>query len=201
MAPDGTLYVADTDNSRIRMVSPDNGIISTLVGVGGKAILPDGTIPTLKSIMGITMIDNNQFLFIDGTSIKKFHRLVCNDDGTPSPCFPVCFGKLSNDPNVCNRNGTCVGYNTCNCSLSNRYGGPECDIQMCNGIVASNSKVCSGKGTCVSPNKCICNEFYEGSNCELTSCYGIRNNETNVCSGRGKCSGFNTQWKWSNIDQ
>ena len=42
IAPDGTLYIADTDNHRIRTVSP-NGTITTVAGVGRNGSSADGS--------------------------------------------------------------------------------------------------------------------------------------------------------------
>ena len=41
MAPDGTLYVADTNNNRVRRVAPD-GIITTIAGTGASGFAGDG---------------------------------------------------------------------------------------------------------------------------------------------------------------
>ena len=41
MGPDGTLYIADTGNNRVRRVGPD-GIITTVAGNGESGFSGDG---------------------------------------------------------------------------------------------------------------------------------------------------------------
>ncbi|KAL0488078.1 E3 ubiquitin-protein ligase HERC, partial [Acrasis kona] len=98
-----------------------------------------------------------------------------------------CYGQLENSNSVCNnKNGTCVGYNSCVCNAN--YTGSQCEIPICYGIQANKASVCSGNGTCVAANKCVCTSNYAGSQCQYPICSGKSSNDASVCSGHGVCS-------------
>jgi sugar lactone lactonase YvrE len=73
IASDGTLYISDVSNSRIRKVTPD-GTISTVVGCGcGYTANPDGLQATAISIHpGPLAFDTaGNLLFVDAQSVRK----------------------------------------------------------------------------------------------------------------------------------
>lgn len=118
---------------------------------------------------------NSIFVFVNGDTLNTIN--VYN-----------CFGKLSNDSNVCNGRGPCIGDNNCSCLVLG-YFGDECQNFTCYGIQANlTGMVCSGHGTCTDFNKCQCDPQWHGSNCNITECFSILQNETSlVCSGHGSC--------------
>ncbi|KAG2392117.1 hypothetical protein C9374_013602 [Naegleria lovaniensis] len=98
-----------------------------------------------------------------------------------------CFGLLSNDSNVCNGRGSCIGENNCSCLVG--YFGEDCQNFTCGGISSNlTGVVCSGHGICVDFNTCQCDLNWHGSNCNVTECFSILQNDTlRVCNGHGIC--------------
>jgi hypothetical protein len=77
----------------------------------------------------------------------------------------ICYGKESNDKNVCSSNGVCEGPNNCKCKQN------FININFTN-------------------SQCTCKNGYFGANCENYSCFsGL--NQTNFCSSNGKCVDHN----------
>jgi len=81
LAPDGSLYIADSGNSRIRRISPD-GIISTVAGTGvvglsgdgGQAVDAELTYPTAVSVGNdgsIYLVDRGNQYGGDGNLIRR----------------------------------------------------------------------------------------------------------------------------------
>jgi hypothetical protein len=69
----GNLYIADTDNNRIRRVSP-SGIISTFAGNGLAGFSGDGgpaTSAMLKQPAGIAVDRSGNLYIVDGIRIRK----------------------------------------------------------------------------------------------------------------------------------
>jgi uncharacterized protein (TIGR03437 family) len=76
----GTLYIADSNNNRIRMVSP-SGIISTVAGSVSSGYLGDGGLATnarLNSPTGITLDPSNGNLYIADASNECIRLLTPN---------------------------------------------------------------------------------------------------------------------------
>ena len=76
VGPDGSLYIGDSDNNRIRRVSP-GGVITTFAG-GGSDDLSDGLPATQlelggRYLYGIAVAPDNSVLTTQNSSIRRFH--------------------------------------------------------------------------------------------------------------------------------
>ena len=82
--PDGTLYIADTGNARIRAVS--QGVITTLAGTGQKTFGGDGGVPALASFRSATALalDNSGGLLIADSSDGRVRRVGISPGGLVS---------------------------------------------------------------------------------------------------------------------
>jgi sugar lactone lactonase YvrE len=70
--PNGTLYVADSSNYRIRSISPD-GIISTVVGTGISGVSGDGGLSNVAGVglvLGLAMDSERNLYFSDSNRIR-----------------------------------------------------------------------------------------------------------------------------------
>jgi RHS repeat-associated protein len=79
VGPDGSLYIADTSNSRIRRVGP-NGIITTVAGNGGFGLSGDGgvaTQATLNAPMGVAVGPDGS-LYIADFNNRRIRRVGPN---------------------------------------------------------------------------------------------------------------------------
>ena len=93
VSADGTFYIADSDNGRIRRVSPD-GIITTVVGDGAFGFSGDGGLATLASLFnppGVTL-DANGNLYIADQLNQRIRRvgpdgIITTVAGNGSPSF------------------------------------------------------------------------------------------------------------------
>jgi sugar lactone lactonase YvrE len=89
VAPDGTLYFADSRNGRIRAVSP-NGTITTVAGDGQSGWVADGT-PALSASLtpvAVTLSPTNQLYVADQDTADQGEILRFNSNGT----FTVVLG-------------------------------------------------------------------------------------------------------------
>jgi RHS repeat-associated protein len=76
VGPDGSLYIADTENSRIRRVSP-NGIITTVAGIGPRGFSGDGG-PATKAQLNLPRgiaIGSDGCLYIADTINHRIRRV------------------------------------------------------------------------------------------------------------------------------
>jgi sugar lactone lactonase YvrE len=76
--PDGNLYVADTDNQRVRMIEMATGLITTVAGNGTAGFSGDGgpaTAAALNRPFGIAFDKAGQ-LFVADTFNNRFRRVV-----------------------------------------------------------------------------------------------------------------------------
>ncbi|EFC43141.1 serine/threonine kinase [Naegleria gruberi] len=106
----------------------------------------------------------------------------CQDGWTGLECeIPICFGKLGNDPRVCNSQGRCISNNTCQCN-SGWKGNSECSQFSCDGMAE-----CSQNGKCISNNTCQCRSGWSGPKCDIVACDGVQN-----CHANGLCISNNT---------
>lgn len=81
LAEDGTLYIADSGNFRIRAVDPD-GTITTRIGTGAPGNSPDG-LPAMESRIGLVRrlaLDRSGRLLFGDSSNRRFRRV--ESDGT-----------------------------------------------------------------------------------------------------------------------
>jgi sugar lactone lactonase YvrE len=77
VVPDGTLYIADTQNHRIRKVDP-TGTISTVVGSGTRGFSGDGGPATRASLDVPTSVAvaGDGSLYIADSSNRRIRRVV-----------------------------------------------------------------------------------------------------------------------------
>jgi sugar lactone lactonase YvrE len=78
LGPDGRLYIADTDNQRIRVVDLNTGIISTVAGTGQAAFAGDGGLATAASFsrpFGIAF-DREGNLYVADTFNNRIRKVV-----------------------------------------------------------------------------------------------------------------------------
>ncbi len=74
----GNLYIADTYNQKIRMVSAQNGVISTVAGNGQAGATGDGGAPKLASLSypADVAVDATGDLYIADTGNSKFRKVT-----------------------------------------------------------------------------------------------------------------------------
>jgi DNA-binding beta-propeller fold protein YncE len=152
----GEVFIADTNNNRIRMVLT-NGDIVTVAGDGTQGYLGNGISATsamLNSPLGVAIsLNNNIWISDSGNNVIRFIDV------------PSCFGIGAYSLSVCSSDGTCSFTDSRSCD--NGFTGYNCQMFTCNGVNQTESNVCSGNGTCVGPNTCKCTADYTGSNCQF----------------------------------
>jgi len=95
---------------------------------------------------------------------------------------------LPNDYDVCNRRGTCVGKDECECDPG--YKGSQCQFvinpeYLCLGYDGTDEEVCYGRGNCIDDE---CESGFIGFYCDIVvQCYGFDVFDPRVCSGHGLC--------------
>ncbi|KAG2386499.1 hypothetical protein C9374_002243 [Naegleria lovaniensis] len=142
----------------------------------------------------ITFASNNRFRgYLDELAI--FERVLSPTEISilAEPGI-FCFGKSSNDPNVCNGRGSCMSFNKCSCSATSNgtqcetckpgYVGDKCQYVTCAGIPSYNSSVCLGRGDCVGIDTCACTYTFKfsGPNCENFTCNDGQGCQNGVCT-------------------
>ncbi|EFC46776.1 predicted protein [Naegleria gruberi] len=158
VAPSGEVFIADSNNNKVRKIST-SGIISTIAGGGSIGLTAETQLATLTKLTepsSVNVNSNGEVLIFDRNSIRKLLPLAI-----------TCFGKF--DSEACSGKGKCISYDKCACSIesgSSTYYGPICEKFDCNGKPMNESGVCSGRGKCLSPNSCSCLDGFYGSNCE-----------------------------------
>jgi sugar lactone lactonase YvrE len=78
IGPDGRVFIADTDNHRVRVVDPSTGVISTAAGNGEAAFGGDGGNPVAASLQrpfGIS-VDGDGNLFIADTFNNRIRKVT-----------------------------------------------------------------------------------------------------------------------------
>ncbi|KAG2373593.1 hypothetical protein C9374_012056 [Naegleria lovaniensis] len=79
--PDGTIYIADSNHHRIRKISAQTGIISTIAGVGSCSSAGDGSAATLASLclpMSVVVDSMSGEVFIADTMNHKIRKIFSN---------------------------------------------------------------------------------------------------------------------------
>jgi hypothetical protein len=73
IAPDGSIYVADTDNDRVRRIAPD-GVVTTVAGTGTEGFSGDGgpaTAAQLTQPVSVAITPDGGFLVGDGVRLRR----------------------------------------------------------------------------------------------------------------------------------
>ncbi len=117
------LYIADTENYRIRMVNITSGIISTIAGNGKDEDAGDGG-PALDASLYYPLtlgVARNGDLYVgDELRVRMIYTSVS------------CFRLRADEPGVCSGNGVCSGEDKCTCNED--YTGAKCsDKKRTNG--------------------------------------------------------------------
>lgn len=105
VAPDGSVYIADTTNNRIRKVGPD-GIITTVAGNGGDQYTPDGS-PAIQSQVYEPLdiaLSPDGSLYILHTAYRSRGTRYVRRVG-PDGILTTAVGKLNPTPYVCRGEG------------------------------------------------------------------------------------------------
>ncbi len=180
LGKEGEVYIADTENYRVRMVNSE-GVISTIAGTGPGVHYGDGgpaKEATLGGPRGLSVGPNGDLFVADFTRVRMIYASWS------------CFGLTVDDQDVCSGHGECISRNNCTCHEG--YTGESCSdlIFTCYNISSTNETVCSGHGVCNDTDSCTCDEGYTGKNCSevIVKCYGVEAGDLNVCSGHGTCT-------------
>ncbi|EFC48150.1 predicted protein [Naegleria gruberi] len=209
----GDIFISE--NFRIRKVSADTGIIST---VGGSTSSCDEFaigVPAIGACMHTTSVavsKNGDFIYYTNEhSIRVIGpdgniNAVGGDDSinglygdignSTSALFNYLYqttfiansGEILISDKGNNRIRRLAPYCPSGYGLNGNF--TQC-IASCFGV-SNELTTCSGHGLCNSPNNCTCFNGFSGLNCQLAICYGKYSNDSNVCSGRGNCSLPNT---------
>jgi hypothetical protein len=183
----GEVYIADTYNSRIRVVVDSSSVECSNQGYyqnQSYCICSNGVMNSCSSCYGINS-GSSSICSGHGQCVSP-NNCSCNSGYTGYNCqLNICYGINQTSTNVCSGNGQCVSPNNCSCNSG--YTGYNCQLNICYGINQTSSNVCSGHGQCVSPNNCSCDSGYTGYECQLISCNGVNQTSPNVCSGNGQC--------------
>ncbi|EFC48428.1 predicted protein [Naegleria gruberi] len=132
----GEMLIADTNNNVIRKVDL-NGYSTIIAGNGTAGFNGDSDAKQayLNNPQGLSVLSDGRIIFSDsGNDRIRMLSPYCKEEYyilTQSPeglvCnLTSCFGKLSNDPNVCSGNGKCIGIDTCKCHEGVKFVGNEC---------------------------------------------------------------------------
>ncbi|KAF0975936.1 hypothetical protein FDP41_005263 [Naegleria fowleri] len=123
---------------------------------------------------------------------------TCNQGYVGDKCqYVTCAGIPSYNSSVCLGRGDCVAVDTCACTYTYKFSGPNCENFTCNNGNGCQNGVCTvNQGNEKQPvdNICKCNAgFYSDNNqCYFNKCNGKPATDPNVCSGKGSCVGLNT---------
>ncbi|KAG2374402.1 hypothetical protein C9374_010972 [Naegleria lovaniensis] len=175
----GTIYIADTMNHRVRKLSPycENGYM-----------LRENQTACDMTCFGI-LENSSQVCQSRGwcVSVNLCECFNTSQYGGENCQFTKCNGILSNETQqVCHGHGDCISPDNCQCHEG--YFGAFCEITQCHGILSNDSNVCNGKGNCVDLNVCHCTDSkFGGANCDIAICHGILANDSSVCSSHGAC--------------
>jgi hypothetical protein len=201
---DNKVFIADTNNNVIRMVSSD-GIIVTVAGNGNAAYCGDGGSTLDASLQlprGVTISATGEIyvadsgnncirkIFHNGTIITVAGTGIAGFSGDGGPSLraqlkdPYSVALLSTgEIYIADRSNDRIRNMSCDPGNT----GYDCELNICYGINESSAAVCSGHGICQLPDHCMCESGYTGYNCWLTQCYSLNQTSSNVCLGHGEC--------------
>ncbi|MBI5832247.1 MAG: hypothetical protein HZB16_08065 [Armatimonadetes bacterium] len=114
IGPDGRLYVADTGNHRIRLVSPDGAVV-TIAGAGPQTSLDgDGAVATFNQPIGVVWA--GQALIVTEDAGRVIRQVSLRAGGTASPANPRSWsvqtlaGNPASSTVVLNGDGTAATF-------------------------------------------------------------------------------------------
>ena len=178
------LYIADTDNNRIRGLSA----ICTMICENGGTCIRSDTCSCPNGWSGIDCTipvcsapcpENTLCVGPESCRCKPgFGGTACRTPQCQQNCHngAVCtnpdtctckYGWFGTDCTVpvckqtCGNDGNCVGPDTCQCS--NQWKGTDCRTPVC-------TQSCLNGGLCVAPNTCICPPNYINQDCSVPVC-------------------------------
>ncbi|KAL0491389.1 NHL repeat-containing protein, partial [Acrasis kona] len=179
------VYIADTSNSRIRVVNRTNGMMSTIAGDGGYGLNGDYIRATSTSLRSPTEVAvdnindlvyiadsyNNRILVVDRTSglintVAGTGERGYNGDNVAatnallSRPRGVSIDNINNLLYIADKENHLIR----SVPLSSKVVAPGI---TCFNVSSTNPSVCSGNGDCVSYNNCVCKKnSYIGEQCE-----------------------------------
>jgi len=167
ISPTGEIYIADTDNNRIRAVV--NSPSSQCSNLGyfqsqSYCICPNSVMNSCISCFGInsgsTDVCSGHGMCIGPNNCQCYSGYIGYE------CqLSICYGVNQTASNICSGHGMCIGPNNCQCYSG--YTGYECQLISCYGINETSPSVCSGHGICIGPNNCNCSSSFYGTECQI----------------------------------
>ncbi len=143
---DGTLFVTDEGNHRVRVIAPD-GTVSTLFGTGaGSSVDGAANVATIAAPRGIAVTADGGLLAVDGGNhrIRRVQRtaVFCEDgdacgkdscDAKSGACVhtPVGLGQSCDDGDACTSTTTCSGAGVCAGTGKSCDDGNSCSVDVC----------------------------------------------------------------------
>lgn len=137
VSSNGNVYIADSSNNVIRIVYT-NGTIATYAGNGAAGFSGDGG-PSISASLNspyFVSVSPTDELYISDNGNERIRR-ICNSSYTGFDCqIPFCHGINGSSISVCSGQGSCVGYNICNCTRG--FTGLECSQKQESSIAFRN---------------------------------------------------------------
>ncbi|KAG2388905.1 hypothetical protein C9374_000344 [Naegleria lovaniensis] len=171
------LWIADTNNHRIRRISLQNGIMTTVAGNGIGGFVPntaqqelvgvDATTTLLNGPHSLTFTKNGEIYFVDSQNGRL--RLL-----SPSCGYGFSWNSATDECHPCPLGYT--GYSS------------KCNVPICFGISNDSSLVCNSRsGNCLAPDRCQCMNGFYGLDCTIPFCATNLFNSSSTTSSQNYC--------------
>ena len=191
------IYIADTDNNRIRKIFT-NGTITTIAGNENAAFSGDGgpaTSASLNHPRGLFVTPSGE-IYISDTNNNRLRKV--QTDGTITTLGGSGEASFRGDGDLALKAainqpvGIVVSPSGSEIYFSD-YNNDRVRVLYFQCFNKSREDQCGGNlgGSCTNSNVCTCLPNYSGNECEWTTCFGRANNDTLACSGNGNCTAFN----------
>jgi hypothetical protein len=184
----GDVYIADTNNNRIRLVFP-NGTITTFAGTGVAGYSGDGGAAInaqLNSPTGVA-ISSGEVYIADYTNNRvrrvSSKNIISTIAGNGLKGY-LGDGGLAINAELYYPSGISI-------SSSGEIYIADYFNNVIRNLVSSPSEECLFQGYFQSQKYCLCGWGYLGSNCQYFSCYGKNSTHPDACSGSGTCQSLN----------